>query len=174
MVVKMVKISKLKPYKNNAKKHPKEQVERISESIKEFGFTQPVLVDNNYCVVAGHGRVLGAKKAGLESIPVVFLSGLSEKQIKAYRLVDNKLNESEWNYELLEKEINDILSEGFSIEKFGLSQSIELAMYNIEKHKTWEYRHKHFLVTFNKGDTAIDSFISFLEKNGYEYKESQN
>lgn len=59
-------IKELKPYKKNAKKHPKEQVEQIANSIKEFGFTQPVLIDKNNCVVAGHGRILGAKKAGLK------------------------------------------------------------------------------------------------------------
>lgn len=88
-------IKDLKPYKNNAKKHNKQQIEQIAESIKEFGFTQPVIVDKNNCVVAGHGRILGAKKVGLKTVPTVMLDNLSEEQIKAYRLVDNKLNESE-------------------------------------------------------------------------------
>lgn len=72
MQVAEIEIKKLKPYKNNAKKHTREQVERISESIKEFGFTQPVLIDDNFCVVAGHGRILGAKRAGMTKVPVVF------------------------------------------------------------------------------------------------------
>lgn len=69
MQVVMRKIRDLKPYKNNAKKHPKEQVNRIAESIKEFGFTQPVLIDKNMEVVVGHGRILGAKQAGLKEVP---------------------------------------------------------------------------------------------------------
>lgn len=98
-------IKDLKPYKKNAKKHNKEQVEWIANSIKEFGFTQPVIIDKNNCVVAGHGRILGAKKAGLKQVPTVTLEELTEEQIKAYRLVDNKLNESEWDYSLLDEEL---------------------------------------------------------------------
>ena len=96
------KISELKPYKKNAKKHPKEQVKQIAESIKEFGFTQPVIIDANDCVVAGHGRILGAKEAGLKKVPTVCLEDLTEEQIKAYRLVDNKTNESSWDDVMLQ------------------------------------------------------------------------
>ena len=113
-------IKELKPYKKNAKKHPKEQVERIANSIKEFGFTQPVIVDKNNEVVAGHGRILGAKKAGLKSVPTVCLEELTEEQIKAYRLVDNKLNESEWDYNLLDEELEN-LTEDIDMEVFGFS-----------------------------------------------------
>lgn len=73
------KILELKPYKNNAKKHPKDQVERIAESIRQFGFTQPVLIDKDNIVVAGHGRILGAKKAGLKEIPTVCMDDLIEE-----------------------------------------------------------------------------------------------
>lgn len=111
-------INKLKPYKRNAKKHDKKQVEQIAESIKEFGFTQPVLVDKDNVVVAGHGRVLGAKKAGLKEVPTVCLDELTEEQIKAYRLVDNKLNESEWDWELFEQEFEEIKT-SFDMDLFG-------------------------------------------------------
>lgn len=106
IVVKPIK--ELKPYKKNAKKHPKEQVERIANSIKEFGFTQPVLVDKNNCVVAGHGRILGAKAAGLKEVPTLCLDDLTEEQIKAYRLADNKLNESDWDFGLLDEELVEL------------------------------------------------------------------
>lgn len=111
-------IKDLKPYKKNAKKHNKEQVEQIANSIKEFGFTQPVIVDKNNEVVAGHGRILGAKKAGLKSVPTVCLEELTEEQIKAYRLVDNKLNESEWDYSLLDEELEN-LTEDIDMDLFG-------------------------------------------------------
>lgn len=111
------KISELKPYKNNAKKHPKEQIERIAESIRQFGFTQPVLIDKDNIVVAGHGRILGAKKAGLKEIPTVCMDDLTEEQIKAYRLIDNKLNESPWDFPLLDTEIEQI--EVFDMSLFG-------------------------------------------------------
>lgn len=116
-------IKELKPYKKNAKKHPKEQVEQIANSIKEFGFTQPVLIDKNNCVVAGHGRILGAKKAGLKEVPTLCLDDLTEEQIKAYRLADNKLNESEWDKVLLDEELKE-LSETFNMGLFGFSMGL--------------------------------------------------
>ena len=117
-------IKDLKPYKKNAKKHPKEQVEQIANSIKEFGFTQPVLIDKNNCVVAGHGRILGAKKAGLKEVPTLCLDDLTEEQIKAYRLADNKLNESEWDKVLLDEELKE-LSETFNMGLFGFSMGLD-------------------------------------------------
>ena len=114
-------ITELKPYKKNAKKHPKEQVERIANSIKEFGFTQPVLIDKNNCVVAGHGRVLGAKKAGLKQVPTICLEELTPEQIKAYRLADNKLNESEWDSALVNEEISELIKSDIDMEMFGFS-----------------------------------------------------
>lgn len=118
-------IKELKPYKKNAKKHSKEQVEQIANSIKEFGFTQPVIIDKNNCVVAGHGRILGAKKAGLKQVPTVTLEELTEEQIKAYRLVDNKLNESEWDSVLLAQELEEIKYLNMDLFGFDLAEEIE-------------------------------------------------
>lgn len=115
-------IKELKPYKKNAKKHNKEQVEQIANSIKEFGFTQPVIIDKHDCVVAGHGRILGAKKAGLKQVPTVCLDELTEEQIKAYRLVDNKLNESEWDTELLKQSLDEIVE--MDMEAFGFELEV--------------------------------------------------
>ena len=112
-------IKQLKPYKKNAKKHNKEQVEQIANSIKEFGFTQPVIIDKNNCVVAGHGRILGARNAGLKEVPTVCLDELTEEQIKAYRLVDNKLNESEWDSDLLKQSLEEIAE--MDMEVFGFT-----------------------------------------------------
>ena len=118
-------IKELKPYKKNAKKHNKEQVEQIANSIKEFGFTQPVIIDKNNCVVAGHGRILGAKKAGLKQVPTVTLEELTEEQIKAYRLVDNKLNESDWDSVLLAQELEEIKDLNMDLFGFDLAEEIE-------------------------------------------------
>lgn len=117
-------IKELKPYKKNAKKHPKEQVERIANSIKEFGFTQPVIIDKNNCVVAGHGRILGAKKAGLKQVPTICLEDLTEEQIKAYRLVDNKLNESEWDIELLNDELGELFDSDINMSDFSFKRTM--------------------------------------------------
>lgn len=123
--IKYMSIRDLKPYKKNAKKHNKEQVEQIANSIKEFGFTQPVIIDKNNEVVAGHGRILGAKKAGLKQVPTVCLEELTEEQIKAYRLVDNKLNESEWDSVLLAQELEEIQDLDMDLFGFDLAEEIE-------------------------------------------------
>lgn len=132
-------IKELKPYKKNAKKHPKEQVEQIANSIKEFGFTQPVLIDKNNCVVAGHGRILGAKKAGLKEVPTLCLDDLTEEQIKAYRLADNKLNESEWDFNLLDEEVS-MLSDSIDMSLFGFD--VELPEETEKKNKKVEFEVK--------------------------------
>lgn len=118
-------IKDLKPYKKNAKKHPKEQVERIANSIKEFGFTQPVLIDKHNSVVAGHGRILGAKKAGITEVPTLCLDDLTEEQIKAYRLADNKLNESDWDDVLLKQSLDEIMELDMSLFGFDLGEAVE-------------------------------------------------
>lgn len=132
-------IKDLKPYKKNAKKHPKEQVEQIANSIKEFGFTQPVLIDKNNCVVAGHGRILGAKKAGLKEVPTLCLDDLTEEQIKAYRLADNKLNESEWDFNLLDEELG-MLSDDIDMSLFGFD--VALSEETEKKNKKVEFEVK--------------------------------
>ena len=123
--IKYKSIKDLKPYKKNAKKHPKEQIERIANSIKEFGFTQPVIIDKDNYVVAGHGRILGAKKAGVKNIPTVCLEDLTEEQIKAYRLVDNKTNESAWDEVLLSQELEE-LQESITMSLFGFDLAEEI------------------------------------------------
>lgn len=138
----MRNIKDLKPYKKNAKKHPKEQVERIANSIKEFGFTQPVLVDKNNCVVAGHGRILGAKAAGLKEVPTLCLDDLTEEQIKAYRLADNKLNESDWDFSLLDEELEELNSiPELDMSLFGFDEAMtdETEEENEKKNKKIEF-----------------------------------
>lgn len=116
---------KLVPYENNAKQHPDEQVEHIANSIREFGFRQPIVVDADNVVVIGHGRLLAAKKLGLETVPVVRADDLSEAQVKALRLADNKTNESGWDFTALEAELDELSAE-FDMADFGFTDSDEL------------------------------------------------
>ncbi len=102
-----MKLSDIKPYEKNAKKHPKKQVEQVANSIKEFGFNQPVVVDKNGVLIVGHGRLEAAKLLGLEEIPTITVD-LTEEQAKAYRLADNKLNESEWDMSLVIEELKEL------------------------------------------------------------------
>lgn len=100
-------IGLIKPYEKNAKKHPKKQVEQIATSIKEFGFNQPIVVDKNNIVIVGHGRLEAAKLLGLTDVPVITVD-LTEEQAKAYRLADNKLNESDWDMQLVIEELKGL------------------------------------------------------------------
>ena len=108
MNIQQISINDLKPYPQNAKKHPAEQVEHIANSIREFGFQQPIVVDKDNVVVIGHGRLLAAKKLNMDSVPCVRADDLTDEQIKALRLADNKTNESEWDFDLLDMELESI------------------------------------------------------------------
>lgn len=118
MEVVNVPARELIPYEKNAKQHPPEQVEHIANSIREFGFRQPLVIDADNVVVIGHGRLLAAKKLGMDEVPCVRADDLSEAQIKALRLADNKTNESEWDFSALEDELAD-LSLDFNMSDFG-------------------------------------------------------
>lgn len=126
-----VKIEKLKPYENNARTHSEEQVEKIANSIQEFGFINPVIIDSDYGIIAGHGRVLGAQKLGMQEVPCLFVEDLTETQKRAYILADNKLAlDAGWDDEILKQEIKalddlnfDVSIAGFDIEDFDFTQS---------------------------------------------------
>lgn len=116
------KTNDLIPYVNNARTHSEEQVTQIASSIKEFGFNNPILIDSECGVIAGHGRLLAAKKLGLETVPTVELSSLTEIQKKAYILADNKLAlNSGWDEEILKIELDDLQLQGIDLETVGFS-----------------------------------------------------
>ena len=115
-----VDVDKLIPYVNNAKQHSDSQVTKIASSIREFGFLNPVLIDASYNVIAGHGRILAAKKLGLDEVPCLFVEGLTEAQRKAYILADNRLSElGEWDMELVMGELAELDELGFDTELTG-------------------------------------------------------
>ena len=170
--IKYKNIKELKPYKKNAKKHPKEQVERIANSIKEFGFTQPVIIDKDNCVVAGHGRILGAKKAGIKNIPTVCLEDLTEEQIKAYRLVDNKTNESDWDFSLLDEELG-ILAEDIDMELFGFDIDEEIEQKDEEEKKKkveFEIKEKYEVHIICKDEKQMEQVYNKTKGLGVECK----
>lgn len=109
MRTQFIELSKLKPYENNAKKHPEEQIQDIANSIKRFGWRQPILLDKNSVIIAGHGRYMAAQKLGLKQALCAYADDLTEEQVKAYRLADNKLNESEWDFDILDGELDTIV-----------------------------------------------------------------
>lgn len=118
--IESIEIDRLIPYVNNAKKHTDEQVTKIAASIREFGFLNPVLIDRDYNIIAGHGRVMAAKKLELEQVPCVFVEGLSEAQRKAYILADNRLGElADWDMELVNLELESLDELGFDTDLTG-------------------------------------------------------
>ena len=115
-------VSELIPYARNARTHSDEQVARIAASIQEFGWTNPILIDGSKGIIAGHGRVLAARKLGLEKVPTIELSGLTEAQKRAYILADNRLAlDAGWDEEMLKLEFAELEKEGFELSKTGFS-----------------------------------------------------
>jgi ParB-like chromosome segregation protein Spo0J len=113
-------VDALVPYVRNARTHSDAQVAQIAGSIREFGWTNPVLVDGQNGIIAGHGRILAARKLGLAEVPVIELADLSEAQRRAYVLADNKLAEAAgWDDELLRLELGALTEEGFDITLAG-------------------------------------------------------
>ena len=114
------KVTELIPYVNNSRTHSDEQVAQIAASIKEFGWTNPILVDGSNGIIAGHGRLLAARKLGQTEVPTIELSDLTDTQRKAYIIADNRLALSAgWDNEMLTLELNDLLADGFALEILG-------------------------------------------------------
>ena len=120
----MKSILAIKPYILNAKQHPQKQVKQIAASIKEFGFNQPIVTDKAGVIIVGHGRYLAAKELGLTEVPVLQLD-LTEEQVKAYRLADNKLNESEWDMKLVIDELKSLTPVMFDLTGFDKDLLLE-------------------------------------------------
>lgn len=113
-------LNELRPYEKNARVHSKKQIERIVNSIKEFGFTNPILIDKTGLIIAGHGRLEAAKILDLKEVPTIALENLTQQQIQAYILADNRIAElSEWDNDLLSVELKDLLSADFDLSLIG-------------------------------------------------------
>ena len=118
--VEMVPIDTVVPYARNARTHSDEQVAQIAASIKEWGWTVPILIDEDGGLIAGHGRVLAARQLNITKLPAIRAKGWSEEKKRAYVLADNKLAmNAGWDNELLGSEIKDIAELGFDIDLLG-------------------------------------------------------
>lgn len=122
-------LERLIGYARNAKTHPPEQVARIAASIREFGWTIPVLVDEAGTLIAGHGRVLAARQLGLSDVPTMVARGWTDAQVKAYRLADNKLTESAWDTDLLALELKELSEMDFDVSLTGFDESDVAALF---------------------------------------------
>jgi ParB-like chromosome segregation protein Spo0J len=133
MKVEQIDIEKLIPYALNARVHSEEQVTQIASSIKEFGFNNPVLIDKDNGLIAGHGRVMAAKKLELKKVPCIRLENLSEAQKKAYILADNKIAlNSTWDEEMLKAEFEQLKELDFDLDLTGFNSG-EIANIELDK-----------------------------------------
>ncbi len=120
----LVDVDKLIPYVNNARTHSKEQINKLRASIREFGFINPVIIDRDYNVIAGHGRILASKEEGIDKVPCVFVDYLTDAQKKAYIIADNRMAlDADWDEELLKIEIESLKDEDFDLSFTGFDES---------------------------------------------------
>ena len=132
----LVDINKLVPYVNNARTHSPEQITKLRSSLREFGFINPVLIDREYNVLAGHGRIAAAKEEGINEVPCVFVEHLSEAQKKAYILADNRMSlDAGWDDELLKVEMASLQEMGFDVGMTGFDESELADLFGEDKEK---------------------------------------
>lgn len=132
----LVPLGKLVPYINNARTHSPEQLTKLRSSLREFGFINPIIIDRDYNIIAGHGRVLAAKEEGIMEVPCVFVDYLTEAQKKAYILADNRMAlDAGWDEELLRIEIESLQGEDFDVSLTGFEEQELADLFAIEGDK---------------------------------------
>ena len=117
-------LDSIRPYAANAKKHDATQVANVAESIRQYGFVQPIVIDRDGVIVIGHCRALAAKKLGMKEVPCVCVDDLTPEQVKALRVIDNKTNESPWDFDILPDELAELDLSDFDFD-FGIEDEEE-------------------------------------------------
>ena len=152
------RLADIVPYAGNAKKHDKRQINNVAESIKQYGFVQPIVIDRDGVIVIGHCRALAAQKLGMEEVPCVCVDDLTPEQVNALRLVDNKSNESDWDFDLLADELPGLDLSAFDFDwDFRDTDETEL---------TNEEREQEFREQMERGELSDDDeeYQEFLKK----------
>ena len=171
------KVGDLIPYEKNPRKNAK-AVKYVANSIENFGFKIPIVIDRNNVVVCGHTRLMATKQLGIEEVPCIVADDLTDEQIKAFRLADNKVSEqAEWDIGLLNEELDDILNVDmgdFGFDIFSMDDLDEMEGYNSE-----EDEREHFSKTFVFPIEKKKQIICYLKKHQNEIieqiiKESEN
>ena len=153
------KLADIVPYANNTKKHDETQIKNVAESIKKYGWVQPLVIDNDGTIVIGHCRALAAEKLGIEEVPCVVVSDLTEDEINALRIVDNKTNESPWDFDLLSAELPEIDLSDFEFDfDFGIEDEEDFDENDLERD--------------DEKDGGVLAQITF--RNLQEYKNAEN
>ena len=134
----LVDINRLVPYINNARTHSPEQINKLRASLREFGFVNPIIVDRDYNVLAGHGRLIGAKAEGYKEVPCVFVDEMTEAQKKAYIIADNRMAmDAGWDEELLRVEIESLQGMDFDPLLTGFDEKELADLFGT--HRRWKW-----------------------------------
>jgi len=181
-------LSEITPYKKNAKEHPLEQIDKISRSIQAFGFNQPLVLDKDKVIIVGHGRYLAAQQLGWDEVPCIIVD-LPKDKAEAYRLADNKLNESEWNLTLVIESLKDLdveLAELTGFDDFALeADKPEVILKDLANEGTGTRSFTVYLddermeevesimATYD-GGTVSEKFYTIIKKIGYGDKKIRN
>lgn len=175
MKITEVSVKELKPYAKNTKKHDKTQIANVAESIKQYGFVQSIVVDKDNNIVIGHCRYEAAKKLKLETVPCVCVDELTDEQVKALRIVDNKSGESPWDMEFLADELAEIDMNGFDFD-FGINAVDENDIPDVEEKELKPYKKVHYLITLdiNENDKVIDLIKQIENVGGVEVDSTLN
>lgn len=130
----LTKISDLTPYDKNSRLHDEQQLESIAKSIEQFGFTSPILIDENNNVLAGHGRIQAGELLGLTEVPCVIIKGLTDEQKRAYIIADNQLaTTSSWDMDILKSELGDLQGMDFDMGVLGFGDGLDEILKSVEK-----------------------------------------
>lgn len=173
MEIKYKKVNELIPYVNNTRTHDDNQVQQIASSIKEFGFTNPILIDESGGIIAGHGRLMGAKLLKLEEVPTIELSGLSEAQKKAYIIADNKIAlNAGWDEDLLKLELMSLDEMGFNYSDLGFDFDFDINELNEDEEltsnlKEQEYKEKTEIIIECESELQQEELFYKLTNEGY-------
>lgn len=164
--IEYLKVDDLIPYARNARTHSDAQVAQIAGSIREFGFTAPVLIDANGTIVAGHGRVMAARKLEMTEVPCIRLGHLTPLQAKAYVLADNKLAlNAGWDDEMLKVELEDFKTENFDLSLLGFAeQELSQIFLEIQKGETDANKEWEGMPEFEGVDEAFRKIVVSFEK----------
>ena len=171
-----IEVSKLIPYINNARTHSESQINQIAASIKEFGFRNPILIDGDNGIIAGHGRVMAAKKLELTTIPYIDCSDLTEAQKKAYIIADNKIAlNAGWDEELLKLELEDIEVSDIDMELLGFSDEELKRLIGVEDADTEEGEitddgNRNLLLVEFINESELQKIFEELKERGFECK----
>ena len=163
------KLTELKPYKNNPKRHSEEQIDELANSIElTKGLTQNIVIDKNNVIVAGHGRYLAAKKLKMKTVPCTLLEDMTEDEIRAYRLIDNRISGNDYDLEIEFAEMQEIeLDLGdYGIEVFDMDDIEEVNAYNPETDDS-----EYFSATFTFPTEKKKQILSYLRKHKQEITE---